>query len=101
MKPGEREILQRGKSVPLSPRERDRVRGKGLSDASAPALEKDYVFVPHSDSFPHTPTLTLGGEGGGFPSLKMPRHSMSSSNTEETCPLRRGIVLGYRLQPCR
>ncbi len=60
-------MLQRAKSAPLSPRERDRVRGKESSnpphrqaDASALALEVVYASVPISVRFPLTPALSLG-----------------------------------------
>jgi hypothetical protein len=64
------EPFQDGKFIPLSPRERDRVRGKGTPNpprrqnrTDDSSLENAGVFGVDCVLFPLTPTLSLGERG--------------------------------------
>src|SRR5579863_4465673 len=66
-KPGALGITGRGDSAPLSPRERDRVRGKGTlnpprlqTDVVVSTFEQIEALVVNSAPFPLTPALSLG-----------------------------------------
>ncbi len=94
VKTGAQKIDRRGRFDPLSPRERDRVRGKGTlnpprrqNDASVSTLEQIEAVVVGSAPFPRTPALSL------WEREKLAHRGNNSTNGAASATMKNGLPL--------